>query len=329
MNDDRTVATTRRRRGAVPRDCRDRPWPRKPAPWGGRLLGLGALLAALRRRSLSAPGVTRRSTTRSWQQPSGGAISCRASAWHGQGERQHHGRFLAGHDLGVSERKYLRPRQRLYRQAQRRYRRPGQAGRAARADHRARARSSDPAGRGQSRPDAGDVAQDAGKCRSGQRHLAARQAAGRKRLGDPATGRHRPAWPSRRSRRRSASPSEHCRPAGADSVLHQQKDYQSVVAPFDGVITQRNIDVGSLVQADATSGTFMFTIMQSNVIRTLVYVPQDSGVRLGARCRGGRACSGDSGPRASPARSRASPMRCSRARGRCSRKSTCRIPTAR
>ena len=33
-------------------------------------------------------------------------------------------------------------------------------------------------------------------------------------------------------------------------VLHQQKLYQRVVAPFDGVITQRNIDIGSLVQAD-------------------------------------------------------------------------------
>ncbi|HLN10560.1 MAG TPA: efflux RND transporter periplasmic adaptor subunit, partial [Xanthobacteraceae bacterium] len=64
------------------------------------------------------------------------------------------------------------------------------------------------------------------------------------------------------------------------SVLRQQKDYQSVVAPFDGVITQRNIDVGSLVQADATSGTFMFTIMQSNVIRTQVYVPQDQAFGL-------------------------------------------------
>jgi multidrug efflux pump subunit AcrA (membrane-fusion protein) len=38
----------------------------------------------------------------------------------------------------------------------------------------------------------------------------------------------------------------------------QQKDYQQVVAPFDGVITQRNIDVGSLIIADATSGTSMF-----------------------------------------------------------------------
>jgi RND family efflux transporter MFP subunit len=66
-------------------------------------------------------------------------------------------------------------------------------------------------------------------------------------------------------------------------VLHQQKIYQSVVAPFDGVITQRNIDVGSLMQADATSGTFMFTIMEDNVIRTQVFVPQDAafGVRPG------------------------------------------------
>jgi RND family efflux transporter MFP subunit len=63
-------------------------------------------------------------------------------------------------------------------------------------------------------------------------------------------------------------------------VLRQQKAYQQVVAPFDGVITQRNIDVGSLVQADATSGTFMFTIMQGNVIRTQVFVPQDAAFGL-------------------------------------------------
>jgi RND family efflux transporter MFP subunit len=65
-------------------------------------------------------------------------------------------------------------------------------------------------------------------------------------------------------------------------VLYQQKDYQSVVAPFDGVITQRNVDVGTLVQADATTGTFMFTIMQANVIRAQVYVPQDQAYGLAA-----------------------------------------------
>jgi RND family efflux transporter MFP subunit len=57
-------------------------------------------------------------------------------------------------------------------------------------------------------------------------------------------------------------------------VLGQQKDYQHVVAPFDGVVTQRNIDVGTLVQADATSGTFMFTVMRSNELRIQLYVPQ-------------------------------------------------------
>ncbi|MBV8588690.1 MAG: efflux RND transporter periplasmic adaptor subunit [Acetobacteraceae bacterium] len=42
------------------------------------------------------------------------------------------------------------------------------------------------------------------------------------------------------------------------SYYNQQKIYQKVVAPFDGVITQRNIDVGSLVTADAAGGTAMF-----------------------------------------------------------------------
>jgi RND family efflux transporter MFP subunit len=59
-------------------------------------------------------------------------------------------------------------------------------------------------------------------------------------------------------------------------VLQQNRDYASVVAPFDGVITQRNVDVGSLVQGNAASGTFMFEIMQDNVIRVWVYVPQDA-----------------------------------------------------
>jgi RND family efflux transporter MFP subunit len=63
-------------------------------------------------------------------------------------------------------------------------------------------------------------------------------------------------------------------------VLNQQKLYQHVIAPFDGVITLRNVDVGSLVQADAVNGTFMFTIMQGNVIRTQVYVPQDQAFGL-------------------------------------------------
>jgi RND family efflux transporter MFP subunit len=64
-------------------------------------------------------------------------------------------------------------------------------------------------------------------------------------------------------------------------VLYQNKDYASVIAPFDGVITVRNVDVGSLVQGNATGGTFMFTIMQSQVMRVWVYVPQDAAFGLG------------------------------------------------
>lgn len=61
-------------------------------------------------------------------------------------------------------------------------------------------------------------------------------------------------------------------------VLNQQRTYQTVVAPFEGVITQRNIDVGSLVQADATSGTFMFALAHPEVIRIQLYVPQDDAL---------------------------------------------------
>jgi RND family efflux transporter MFP subunit len=59
-------------------------------------------------------------------------------------------------------------------------------------------------------------------------------------------------------------------------VLRQNRAYALVVAPFDGVITQRNVDVGSLVQGNENTGTFMFEIMQKNVIRVWVYVPQDA-----------------------------------------------------
>ena len=57
--------------------------------------------------------------------------------------------------------------------------------------------------------------------------------------------------------------------------LRHTRDYALVIAPFDGIITQRNVDIGSLVQGNATSGTFMFEIMQQDVIRVWVYVPQD------------------------------------------------------
>jgi RND family efflux transporter MFP subunit len=67
------------------------------------------------------------------------------------------------------------------------------------------------------------------------------------------------------------------------ATLRQNRDYALVRAPFNGVITQRNVDVGSLVQGNANTGTFMFEVMQRDVIRVFVYVPQDEafGVKPG------------------------------------------------
>jgi RND family efflux transporter MFP subunit len=65
-------------------------------------------------------------------------------------------------------------------------------------------------------------------------------------------------------------------------ILSQEKAYQRVVAPFDGVVTHRYIDNGSLVQSGST---MMFTMMRSNVIRIQLYVPQDEafGVEPGVQ----------------------------------------------
>ncbi len=52
--------------------------------------------------------------------------------------------------------------------------------------------------------------------------------------------------------------------------------FEQVRAPFDGVITQRDVDVGDLVQSDTSSGTALFHIDQEDVLRCQVYVPQSN-----------------------------------------------------
>jgi len=58
--------------------------------------------------------------------------------------------------------------------------------------------------------------------------------------------------------------------------LEQLAGFEQVTAPFDGVITSRQIDVGSLVTADAASGTPLFSIARTDVLRVQVYVPQSA-----------------------------------------------------
>jgi RND family efflux transporter MFP subunit len=92
-------------------------------------------------------------------------------------------------------------------------------------------------------------------------------------------------WYSFQAQKNATMAAEHNAAAMEQQLKYynQQKVYQQVVAPFDGVITQRNIDVGSLITADATGGTAMFAMTQSDVIRVWVYVPQDAafGVKPG------------------------------------------------
>jgi RND family efflux transporter MFP subunit len=53
--------------------------------------------------------------------------------------------------------------------------------------------------------------------------------------------------------------------------LDKVQAYRTVRAPFDGVITLRNVDVGALVNA---GGTLLFRIAQTATLRTYVNVPQ-------------------------------------------------------
>jgi multidrug efflux system membrane fusion protein len=57
--------------------------------------------------------------------------------------------------------------------------------------------------------------------------------------------------------------------------LRNLQGFAKVMAPFDGVITRRNIDVGDLVDAgNGGAGKALFTIAQIDPLRLYVYVPQ-------------------------------------------------------
>ena len=57
--------------------------------------------------------------------------------------------------------------------------------------------------------------------------------------------------------------------------LKELVGFEQVLAPFDGVVTARDVDVGSLVVANTASGTALFSIARSDVLRVQVYVPQE------------------------------------------------------
>lgn len=63
--------------------------------------------------------------------------------------------------------------------------------------------------------------------------------------------------------------------------LEQLKGFEQVVAPFDGVITERNVERGDLATpGSATGGKPLFSVAQSGTLRIQVDVPQSEAVNI-------------------------------------------------
>lgn len=67
--------------------------------------------------------------------------------------------------------------------------------------------------------------------------------------------------------------------------LQAQRGFRQVVAPFNGIVTQRNVEVGTLVTGGNATGTQLFKIEQTDTLRAFVDVPQNfvTGIRRGLR----------------------------------------------
>ena len=56
--------------------------------------------------------------------------------------------------------------------------------------------------------------------------------------------------------------------------LRDLESFKHVLAPFDGVVTQRNTDVGALINAGQTPGTALFRVADTHRLRIYISVPQ-------------------------------------------------------
>jgi membrane fusion protein, multidrug efflux system len=62
--------------------------------------------------------------------------------------------------------------------------------------------------------------------------------------------------------------------------LKALKAFANIVAPFDGVVTQRNVDIGALVSDSANAGSGLFTVADTHEMRVYVKVPQSFSADL-------------------------------------------------
>lgn len=67
--------------------------------------------------------------------------------------------------------------------------------------------------------------------------------------------------------------------------LEALASYKTVTAPFDGIVTERNTDVGALINGGTGSGAAMFVISDAKKLRLYVNVPQSylPSIKLGAK----------------------------------------------
>jgi len=78
----------------------------------------------------------------------------------------------------------------------------------------------------------------------------------------------------RRSAFRQAQ-ANHAAALANEERLKNLEDFKRIVAPFAGVVTRRNIDVGDLVDAgNGGAARALFTLAQTDPLRLYVYVPQ-------------------------------------------------------
>jgi RND family efflux transporter MFP subunit len=57
--------------------------------------------------------------------------------------------------------------------------------------------------------------------------------------------------------------------------LVAEEDFKRLIAPFDGVVTARETDIGALINVGATGGAELFVVSETNRLRVYVNVPQN------------------------------------------------------
>jgi RND family efflux transporter MFP subunit len=63
--------------------------------------------------------------------------------------------------------------------------------------------------------------------------------------------------------------------------LKSMKTFARIVAPFDGVVTARQTDVGALINVGGVSGAELFTVANTQRLRLYVNVPQNLVASIG------------------------------------------------